>query len=54
MFWKYLIKVSEGEILRQYLKHICLLLLFSFSRKMSLTFINELSKLMKEKYLYYI
>ena len=47
MFWRYLIKVSEGE--SQYLKHICLLLLFSFSRELSLTFIlNELSKLMKE------
>ena len=28
MFLRYLIKVSEGEILRQYFKHICLLLLF--------------------------
>ena len=28
MFWRYLIKVNEGEILRQYFKHICLLLLF--------------------------
>ena len=46
--------VKEKYLDTTYLKHICLLLLFSFSRKMSVTFINELSKLMKEKYLDYI
>ena len=42
MFLRYLIKVDEGEILKIY---FCI---FSFTRKISSTFIKESSKLIKE------